>query len=124
MPGTIVQQIVLFVWAIVAAYLINRGGRNNGIFRVVVSSGFRLILLGCIAAALLATYGDSSQSTFTAGAVNFVLVLSAAVGANYISHANMSLRDFPNRGVNPEKLPSFLLKKESRKGPSSKRKNG
>lgn len=124
MPGTLIQQIVLSVWAIAAAYLINRGGRNNGIFRIVVSSGFRLVLLGCIAATLLAAYGDSSQSTFTAGAVNFVLVLSAAVGANYISHANMSLRDFPNKSVGPERLPSFLLTKESRKTASSKRKNG
>lgn len=123
MPGTLAQQIVLSVWAIAAVYLINRGGRNNGIFMIVVSSGFRLILLGCIAAALLATYGDSFQSTFTTGAVNFVLVISAAVGANYISHANMSLRDFPNKNIKREKMPPLVFRKKNRKGVSSKRKD-
>lgn len=121
MPGTLIQQVVLAAWAVGTVYLVNRGGRNNGIFRRVVSSGFRLILIGCIAAALIGGNGDKSQSVFTMGAVNFVLVLSAAVGANYISHANMSLRDFPNKTEGPEQLPDFLLKESKNKvSPSDK----
>ncbi len=102
MSGTLTQEIILSGWAIATSYFINRGGRNNGIFSIVVSSGVYLIALGCGAAALIAINGDPSKSVFTLGAVNFVLVLAAAVGANYISHANMSLRDFPNKSVMPE----------------------
>ena len=124
MPGTLTQQIVLAIWMVAMLFLINHGGRNNGIFRVVVSSGFRLIVVGCGAAALIGAYGDPAQSTFTSAAVNFVLVLSAAVGANYISHANMSLRDFPNRSEGPEQLPSITLRNKKSKKVSGNEKNG
>lgn len=103
--GTSLQYAVLTVWVILAVYLINRGGRNNRDFQIVVSSGFRLIVIGCAAAAIVGALGEP-QSAFTSAAFNFVLVLSAAIGANYIAHANMSLRDFPNKIANPKETSS------------------
>lgn len=105
MPFSINQAITLLIWAILTIYFINHGGRNNGIFRIVVTSGFRLILIGAAGAAIIGVNGTTENKAFTDAAIQFVLVLSAGVGGSYIAHANMALRDFPNKINGPETLP-------------------
>ena len=97
------QILICSIWAILTVYYINKAGRNNNIFLIVVQSGFRLILIGAIAAAFIISFKDASSESFSNAAINFILVLSSAVGANYIAHANMALRDKPNDLVEVEK---------------------
>lgn len=120
MLGTTNQNLIFVIWAIAAVFLVNRGGRNNGFFQIVAQSGYWLIFLGVVSAALIASNGSPDNPIFTSAAVNFVLILSAAVGANYISHANMSLRDNPNRPTGPEQLPWI---KEEKSRPNRKQGN-
>lgn len=110
-PMTIIQsptfltepQIVTFlVWGVLAVILINRGGRNNGIFSIVVQTGIHLIILGALAAGMIGATGTDANKWITDAAVQLVLVLSAGVGGSYVAHANMSLRDYPNRLDRPE----------------------
>ncbi len=95
--STYSQTITLIIWAIATTFLINYGGRNNGVFRIVVSTGFRLIFTGAVAAAIVGAMGNAENKIFTDAAIQFILVLSAGVGGSYIAHANMSLRDFQNK---------------------------
>lgn len=102
-----IQTITLLIWAVATMFFINYGGRNNGIFRIVVSTGFRLIIIGAVAAAIVGATGNTENKIFTDAAIQFILVLSAGVGGSYIAHANMSLRDFPNKSNGPEMLPGL-----------------
>lgn len=96
------QIVTLLVWGVLAVILINRGGRNNGIFSIVVQSGIHLIILGALAAGMIGATGTDANKWITDAAVQLVLVLSAGVGGSYVAHANMSLRDYPNRLDGPE----------------------
>lgn len=109
-----IQMTVLSIWAVLTMYLINRGGRNNEIFIIVVQSGYRLILLGAITAAIITNFKDPSFPSFTEATMNFVLILSAAVGASYIAHANMSLRDNPNVSAEAKTLAEDFNKKNKK----------
>ena len=111
MENNEIQILIILIWAILTIYLINYGGRNNRIFHIVVQSGFRLILIGAVAAALVITYKDPTLEYFTTAAMNFILILSSAVGASYIAHANMSLRDNPNT---PSKTENSAIKKDNK----------
>ncbi|WP_321922241.1 hypothetical protein [Burkholderia sp. BCC1998] len=104
--ATHAQYVVFAIWSGITVFLVNRGGRHNRDFRIVVSSGIRLIVFGVGGAALLKGLSttDAGVLQFTDAAVNFVLVLAASIGANYVAHANMNLRDHPkgNNGPKPD----------------------
>lgn len=86
------QVIVGVVWTVITVLLINYGGRNNNNYIKVVRTGFWLIVIGAFCSAALIIVGTDQNAGFTSAATNFMLILSGAVGANYISHAKMSLR--------------------------------
>jgi hypothetical protein len=102
--ATHAQYVVFAIWAGFTVFLVNRGGRHNRDFRIVVSSGIRLIVFGVGGAALLKGLSttDVGVPQFTDAAVNFVLVLAASIGASYVAHANMNLRDHPKGDNGPK----------------------
>jgi hypothetical protein len=102
------QYLVFKLLCMPIIYYVNHGGRNNGIFRIVVRSGFKLIILGASGAAIVTSLGAPENQALTSILSNILLIVSATIGANYIFHANMSLRDFPNKSKAPEELPKLL----------------
>lgn len=110
-PSPAIQIITFAIWAAATLYLINKGGRNNGIFRIVVTTGYRLIIAGAVSAAIIGAAASGDSKILTDAAIQFILVLSAGVGGSYIAHANMSLRDFPNKLDGPETLSGFRVSK-------------
>lgn len=119
------QLIVLGFWALLAVILINSGGKHNTSYVRVVQAGFRLIVIGVFAAGALGIFGSTEGAAFTGAATNFVLIFSAAIGANYISHAKMSLRnktsDASQSAATEKVQPSAQLTKSSRHGRGSKK---
>lgn len=110
------QIIVLSIWALLAVLLINYGGRNNDNYTKVVQTGFRLIVVGVFGAAALLLTGSEQNTAFTSAATNFMLILSAAVGANYISHAKMSLRKPDAEAATPQSAAKTAPTSRSGKG--------
>jgi hypothetical protein len=105
------QYLVLAGWSVATVLLVNWAGRNNRSFRVVVAAGVRLIILGVGTAAMSKAVATTAPgvTAFTDACVNFVLILAASIGANYVAHANMNLRDHPKGDNGPKLAPSSTV---------------
>jgi len=85
------QIFILGIWMVLTVILVNYGGTRRSQYMPVILSGYFLAIIGCATAGLLQLFGVPANAAFTSAASNFALVLSAAVGANYIAHAKMNL---------------------------------
>ncbi len=85
------QFAILAIWVVATVLLTTFGGNHRKEYVPVILAGHFLGLLGSTTSGLIQYFGSNENKVFTDAASNFILVLSAAVGANYIAHAKMAL---------------------------------
>lgn len=85
------QISILGIWVVLTVILVNLGGKNRNNYKQLIIVGYLLAVLGCAIAGLLQEFSAQVNSAFTSALSNFALIISAAIGANYISHAKLNL---------------------------------
>ncbi len=76
-------------WACVWLLLLIWGGKSRDLFSRTALYGYLMVIVGCVAAGL--TQGLFPANSWTMPLTNFYLILSGAVGANYLTHAYLVL---------------------------------